>query len=295
MRVSEISMLEIYLGNLENARSRWFEFNRQVSTGKKLQRPSDGPADSGRVIRIRGEISQINQYFRNINNVRTKVGMAGEALNSMRNTINKITERGAYGLTGTISQDSRNAIVNDLKVSLEGILQVARTTVDGKYIFSGTEVLKDPLEESGGNYTYVGNSAPIKIEVGRNQEIQINVTGDESFIKIGTDLVNSVVALIAQFEAGDLVGAKASLETIQGAAKLIDTTRFRMSGGIRRADEAQKIHEDRLFQLTSEITQLEDVNMAEAITKMTQAETALRAALGAGARMQQQNLFDVLG
>lgn len=295
MRVTDSSMLNIYLENLEVSRARWFELNKQVSTGKRLQRPSDGPADSSRIIKIREEVSQINQYFRNINRSRAKLGIAGEALNTMRNTISLIAERGTFGLTGTVSPENRVAIANDIRGSLEALIQLAGTTVDGNHIFSGTEVNQFPVTESSGSYVYEGDSNPVRIEIGRGNEIQVNITGEESFINPGADLINSVANLASQFESNDLDGARASLGTIQEAAKLIDSSRFRISTGLRRADEAQQFHEDRLFHLTSEVSQLEDVNMAEAISKMTQAETALAASLGAGSRLQQQNLFDFLG
>jgi len=295
MRISEASVLEIYLKNLGNSRRRWSELNRQVSSGKKLQRPSDGPVGSARVVRIRDEMSTINQYLRNISNARTRLGTAGEALNSMRNSINMVAERAAYGLTGTISQENRIAIANDIRGALEGIVQTARMTVDGKYIFSGTAIQTDPLAEDSGTFTYQGNESPLKVEIGRNMEIQVSVVGSETFIKPGTDLVNAVSTLADQLEAGDLDGARVTLENIQNAALVIDATRFRVTEGLRRAEETQKLHNDRLFQLTSEISNLEDVNMATAISQMSQAEIALRAALGAGARIHQQNLFDYLG
>ncbi len=296
MRISENTMIQDYLRNLEDARRRWYEWNRQVSTGKRIHAPSDAPADSARLVRIQDEVSRVNQYFRNINRSRAKLGNASSALNSLRNLVIQASERTIFGLTGTTSDESRRAIADELKGVLEGIVQLASTSVDGLFLFSGSRVDQNPLRrEADGTYTYQGDEVGLDIEVSEGEKVRVNVTGTEVFSAPGAELINTLKVLIERLENSDIDGATQSLAMLQEAGKAIDRARFTISHGIQKADAAQARLESRLLDLTSEVSQLEDANMAEAISRMVQSETALSASLGAGSRMRQGNLFDYLG
>ncbi|MFB3901872.1 MAG: flagellar hook-associated protein FlgL [Acidobacteriota bacterium] len=295
MRISENSMVQDFLRNLENTRQRWLRYNQEISTGKRLHRPSDNPAESARVLRIRDEVSRANQYFRNITAARARLGATDSALNTLRNSILSIADRVAFALNGTTDEQGRRAIAGDLRGTLDALYQTASTTVDGYYIFSGSLIDTAPLVVSGGSYSYQGDDLALEIEVMDGEAVRTNVSGREVFAEPASDLLNSLAALIEQLESGDLEAARGPLQKVQDAGRVIDTARFKVGHSIKRLENAQFRLEDRLFQLTSEISGLEDANLAESISRMVQAETALRAAVGAGSRLRQPNLFDMLG
>lgn len=295
MRISENSMVQDFLKNLEAARQRWFGWSQQVSTGKKLQKPSDNPSDSARLIRLRDEFSRTNQYLRNVSRAQTKLATASSALNTLRNLTISVSEKAIFALTDTTSQDSRDAIALELRGLLQNVEQVAATSVDGQYIFSGTQIDQPPVTVVDGNYVYQGDSQSPTIEITQGESINVAVPGSEVFSDPSADLLNTLQQLIDQLEAGDLAGAQASVGGIQEAGKVIDAARFKISTGINQADNADLRLNAQLLDLTSEVSSLEDADMAEAISRMTQAETALSASLGAGAQMRQGSLFDYLG
>jgi flagellar hook-associated protein 3 FlgL len=288
-------MLQDYLSSLDISRRRWFEWSQQVSTGKKLNRPSDSPADSARLVRIREEFSRSNQYLRNISGAQARLGVASSTLNSIRNLIMGISEKTIFGLTGTTSQESRNSIALEIKGKLENLQQLANTSIDGNYIFSGSRVDTPPLTESGGVFTYQGDDHEAEIEISQGEKVPLNVTGLEVFSDPSADLMNTVSQLISNLEAGDVDSATVNLAKIQEAGKVVDSARFKISKSINQADNANSRINDRQLDLTSEVSNLEDANMAEAMSRLVQAETALSAALSVGSRMRQGNLFDTMG
>ncbi len=295
MRISENSMVQDFLKNLEGARQRWFGWSQQVSTGKKLQKPSDNPADSARLVRIRDEFSRSNQYLRNVSRAQSKLGTASSTLNTLRNLTISASEKTIFALTDTTSQDSRNAIAQELSGMLENMKQIAATTVDGLYIYSGSRIDTPPITEVGGAYVYQGDELALRIEVNQGESVQVGVPGSEVFSASSADLLNTMRELIDQLESGDIQAAQASLGAVQDAGKVIDSARFKISTSINQTDNAEARLNDHLLDLTSEVSRLEDADMAEAISRMTQSETALNASLGAGAQMQQGNLFDYIG
>lgn len=295
MRVSENSIIQDYLRNLEQARSRWVEWNRQVATGKRIHQPSDSPADAARILRVRDEMSRVNQYFRNISRARAQLGNAASALNTLRNVATQVVERAAFAVTDTTSPENRLAIAGELKGVLEGVVQVARTTVDGKFLFSGSQVDQDPVQQVGGVWQYQGNTARMQIEVVDGELVDVNVYGSEVFSDPNGDLLNSIQRLINALEANDTDAARAAMAEVNQAGKVIDLARFKISQGLNRIEAAEARLDQRMFDLTAEVAAVEDADMAEAISRMVQSETALNASLAAGGRLRQGNLFDVMG
>lgn len=295
MRVSENMVMQSFLNNLNSAQSRLFERNREVASGKKINRPSDAPSDSARLVRLRDEVSRINQYYRNINHADLILGTTEEALNNLNNMISKVHERAAYGVNGTMTQKDRDAIAAELRAIQDEMVRITATKVSGKYIFSGSAVTTEPLILNAGSYDYQSDDRALEIEVAEGKKIQVNVTGYESFSEPGTDLINTITNLIQQLESGDVDGARQSMDEIQAAEKVISKARVRVGTSRQGIDLAKTGLDQAFVQLTTAMAELEDVDLAEAISGLVQAETGLQATLSVGARIGQLNLFDILG
>ncbi len=295
MRVSENMVIQSFLRNLQSAQNRLFKSNQQVASGKRLNRPSDGPSDSSRVVRLRDDVSRINQYYRNINQADLLLGTTEDALNNLSNLVIKVYERAGYGVTGTMTQEDRNAIAAELRSIQEEMVRVTSTKVSGKYLFSGSEVGTEPLALNEGSYGYQGDEKALLVEISPGEKIQVNVTGTESFSEPGTDLINTLTTLIQRLESGDVEGAKQSVDDIGVAEEMISKARVRVGTSRQRLDGVKTRLDQEFIQLTKAVSDMEDVDMAQAISELVQAETGLRATLSVGARMNQLNLFDILG
>jgi flagellar hook-associated protein 3 FlgL len=288
-------VIQNFLKNLHSAQGRLFERNQEVASGKKLNRPSDAPSDSSRLVRLRDDVSRINQYYRNINHADLVLGTTEDALNNLTNLVTKVQERAGYGVTGTINQTDRDAIAGEIRSIQEEIVRIASIKVNGKYVFSGSEVSTEPLALIAGSYDYQGDDRALLIEISQGEKIQVNVTGDESFSEPGTDLINTLTTLIQQLESGDLDGARQTMADVQTAQETISQTRVRVGTNRQRLDGAKARLDQEFLQLTTAVSEMEDADMAEAISGLVQAETGLRATLSVGARINQLNLFDILG
>jgi flagellar hook-associated protein 3 FlgL len=246
-------------------------------------------------VRLRDDVSRINQYYRNINHADLVLGTTEDALNNLSNLVTKVQERAGYGVNGTMTQKDRDAIAAEIRSLQEEIIRVASIKVNGKYAFSGSEVLTEPLVLNAGSYDYQGDDRALMVEISPGEKIQVNVAGNESFSEPGTDLINTLTTLIQQLEAGDPDAARQSMAEIQKAQEIISLTRVRVGTNRQRLDGAKARLDQEFLQLTSAVSEMEDADMAEAISGLVQAETGLRATLSVGARMNQLNLFDILG
>ena len=90
MRVSDNSMIRNFLTNLEQVRERVARRSNEVSSGKKITRPSQDPVGTARLLRLRDSMAQINQHSRNAQRVEVKrdsfsgVSLDEEAVNMIQ-------------------------------------------------------------------------------------------------------------------------------------------------------------------------------------------------------------------
>lgn len=295
MRVSESMRFNSFLRDLQDLQDRLFRSQREVISGRKLDRPSDGPVETARVVRIRDEVSQINQYYRNIGQARIRVASAGEALNSVRNLLNRVTELGNRGLSDTLRQADRDAVATEVEEILNELVRISQAHVDGKRLFSGSQVDTDPVVLSGGSYTYQGDGVVHMVEIAKNRKIATNVPGSQIFTDASAPLLDSVQGLANALRASDTNGIRTQLQTLEQAAQLVDTARVRLMTAENQLEVTKNLLDTDLVNLTREMSALQDANIAESISRMVQNETSLRATLATGARLSQMNLFDIIG
>jgi flagellar hook-associated protein 3 FlgL len=162
-------------------------------------------------------------------------------------------------------------------------------------LFAGTNVDQPAWAQVAGVWTYQGNNATSQVEVERGRAVAITFDGG-ALLQGGdaTDVLTELTALADAIEAGDAAGIDAGSAAVERAF-----ARTQRAIGSLGADE-QGIDEAtiRLASLrhAAEVRRaaLEDANMAEAATRLSQAETAYRAALGAVSTAERQSLLDYL-
>lgn len=292
MRVADNN--QVLLANLRRIRTELFQRNREVASGKRLHSPSQDPAASARVTRIRDELSRINQYGRNVQRAQVLLGSADGAFNSLKNLTEAAIERTAFAVSAIANQDTRDIIADEIEGFRDSILRIADTNVDGKNIFSGTDTGTSPYQLVAGTYVYQGNDQPLQVEIARNRTIQTSIPGSEIFSEAGTDLINSLTQLADDIRAGDSTAAQAGIDNLNQANRLIDLARVKLSESIQLTEASTREHQRQLVALTQEISSLEDADLAESIIGLGRLEASLQAALLTGAR-QTVSLFDLIG
>lgn len=79
---------------------------------------------------------------------------------------------------------SRNAIANDLEGIKQNLIDIANTTINGQYLFSGTALDTMPIDDLG---NYNGNAESIKAVIGTNQTSNYNINGESLFLGSDND------------------------------------------------------------------------------------------------------------
>ncbi len=112
--------------------------NTQMTTQKKISRPSEDPVTAIRSLRFSTSLSQINQYYeRNIPDAESWLEVTETALLNMRNQITDYRSLCDQGANGTLTQDDRNTIRTQLKSLQQGIYAEGNADYAGRTVFTG--------------------------------------------------------------------------------------------------------------------------------------------------------------
>ena len=295
MRVSDNSMIRNFLTNLEQVRERVARRSNEVSSGKKITRPSQDPVGTARLLRLRDSMARINQHSRNAQRVEVKMGTTSGSLNSLRNLINTVAEKANQGINGIRSPQEQDAIATEIEQILENMVFIGNTSVDGERIFAGSEVLTQPFVLSGSTYIYQGDTHVHPIEIADSLSVNSNIVGSAVFTETDSDLLNTVAAVASNLRASDADAVLALLPKLTAAAEHVDAARVKVAQTLNQVEDANSRHAEERLALTKEASHLEDADIANSISQLLQDETALRASMAVGARLNQSTLFDILG
>ncbi len=162
-----------------------FEAQNQLTSLKRVNKPSDDPAAVRNILGLRTTIDQGEQYIRNIDFNTLMISSADTALNTADINLIRANELAINQLNATSTGQTREFAAEELDQIIEQVLVASNTQVKNQYIFSGTKTRTQPFTLSGSEISYHGNTESILIEVSRGATTRISVPGSETF---GTDL-----------------------------------------------------------------------------------------------------------
>lgn len=148
VRVSQRSMFNNFVTNMNSSLAELMEMNLQASSQKRINKPSDDPVGTARVFNYRSQISAIGQYQENIDTARGWLGTADETLIQVNTVLTRIKELAEQAATGTYSNENRDQIAFEVREQFEQLIQLANTEFEGKHIFSGHKT-QDPAFVQG--------------------------------------------------------------------------------------------------------------------------------------------------
>jgi flagellar hook-associated protein 3 FlgL len=262
----------------------------QVSSGRKLNLPSDNPADVQSSIGLGDTLAQLNQYVRNIGNATNTLSAMDTALSSAGNVIQRANELAIEGANGTLDAGQLQAIGAEVSQLSESLATDANAKVGDQYIFSGFRVNTPPYQVTGPGQVgpYQGDHGVSIARIGQASTMQVSLAGDAAF--------QPAIDALAQLQA-DLNSGKVQQSTIgQISTALQSIVQAQANVGARenRLNDASASQQALITSNQALLTQLEDVNMPAAITELTQRQTTYQATLAVTARMMQTSLIDYL-
>ncbi|NLY74101.1 MAG: flagellar hook-associated protein FlgL [Firmicutes bacterium] len=146
MRVSNKMIYSNFSYNFMKLEESIYKKTNQVSTGRRIQQPSDDPVGTARAMDFRSRTAEILQYIDNSEQAISWLNCTDDALMTLTNYLQRVRELVIAGTNGTLTVEAREAYANEIDVIRDGIMQVANTNIDNRFIFGGEKYLNPPYQ-----------------------------------------------------------------------------------------------------------------------------------------------------
>lgn len=303
LRVTSNMMSSQLMLNLNRNASRMNETQLQMSTGRKLNKPSDDPVGITYSLRYRGELSSNEQYQKNVDSAVSWLDFSDSTMNQAGEVLNRLKSLVVQASSETNDQSGLDSINQEVIQLKQQLVDIANSKLNGKYVFNGQQYDKMPYDfptnpdgsvDTTTAPTITTDQGAVEYLVGANVKIGINVTGNDVFGS-GNDNVFAMMDRISQaLKDGKHDDVSAELTSIESSANRLLSMRAEVGAKTNRIELMENRLGDLELNLTDLQSKTEDADYGELIVRSKIQENIYNASLSAGSKIIQPTLMDFL-
>jgi flagellar hook-associated protein 3 FlgL len=297
---------EIFLADLNRAQRRQERAQRQISSGKLIQAPSDAPDQIDTLLQLRAAAEHNTQIKANLNRAATEAQGADSALNATVKVLDRALVLAAQGVDILQTTQGRASLATEVQSLMEQMVAFSQTSVEGRFIFSGDADLNPSYEIDWTSDTGVTRLTT----AGATRRLEDPAGGSFLAARTAQDIFDhrnpdDTVAPDNAFAALNTLRLALLNDDTQAVQNSIDAIRF-SAGHVNEAiafygsletriQDATNFASTYAVQLETDIGRKQDADITAAALAVSQSAVEIQAALSARARIPRTTLFDLLG
>lgn len=295
LRITQNSMNRTQMDGLNTSLGRLQKTQEQLTTGKRISRPSDDPVGTVSALRFRSQQSQIDQFGENITDGLARLTTADNALTSTLNMVQRVRTLAVAAANGTNGPQQREAYAKEIREIRAGIIQQANAQYADQPVFGGTTPGDHAFDPTTG--TFVGNSFSVVRQVtdapGDAGQVNVAVNGVNAF---GTTLQDggALDALAKAIESGDQAGMSAGIGAVDNMQNDMLDVASTVGARVNRLKGLEELNGRSSDSIAGALSKVEDTDFQKAAMDMAIQSASYQAALAASAKIIQPSLMDFL-
>jgi flagellar hook-associated protein 3 FlgL len=183
MRVTDSMITNRVIFNMQRSITRFYNLQTDMSSGRRINKPSDDPTGALRDLSYRTELSKISQYRNNVSQALNWTSTYDSVLNDMGNFVTTVKEIAVAMSNGTYDENAREASASEVRSIFDQMIQLGNSRLEDRYIFSGFKTKEKPLTVTTNGVVYNGDQGSMEFEVESSLRMAINLNGSDSFFK----------------------------------------------------------------------------------------------------------------
>lgn len=158
MRMTNKIMQNNSLYNINNNKILQDKLSTQMSTQKKITRPSDDPVIAIRALRLRTSVSELTQFYdKNVKDAESWLKVTEEALGTVTDVLTDMSSKANKGANKDLGVEDLQIITEQLKALKDEFYSTGNVDYAGRYVFTGyrtdtTMSFTDEVEQMGTGY-----------------------------------------------------------------------------------------------------------------------------------------------
>ncbi|MCH7320646.1 flagellar hook-associated protein FlgL [Solibacillus sp. MA9] len=292
MRVTQSMLSSNMLRNLNVSYGKMSKYQEQLTSGKKVNRPSDDPVIAVKGMGYRVDLDKVEQFQRNLNEVHSWNDATDEALDQVGSALHRVQELVTNAANDTNTPEEREKINAEIKQIQLQMRDIANSKVGENYIFTGTHTNSPLFNADGTMANGTGIDKSIQVNVFDGISMDINLPGQELFKGIDEMISKVSKTLENPASTGEEIGAL--LTDIQLQTNKVLEQRAVVGARQNRAEMMENRLSLQEVNVTKQLSENEDTDYAKTITEMVTTESIHQASLSVGAKIIQQSLVDFI-
>ncbi|MCF6340379.1 MAG: flagellar biosynthesis protein FlgL [Sulfurimonas sp.] len=184
-----------------------FDVNKQIASGLKIQYAKDDVITFSDTMKLDNEIVVLEQIKKSSESAYKMSNQADVVLNEFETTINRTRTLLIQAANGTNSNVSLDSISSELRSLEDHFINLANTSINGQYLFSGSAVDVKPITADG---EYAGNDTSLNAFTGSRTKQQYNISGEDLFLGEKSHVRREITTNVSQT---NLIGQYATLQS----------------------------------------------------------------------------------
>jgi len=306
MKVSTSMFFDRASAQLGNVQGSLAKTQEQLSTGKQITKPSDEPDKASLVTRLESEIARQKSYQGNIKSVEIRLKAEETALNSTSDVMYRMKELAVQAANDTLGAADRKTISLEMTELRNQMLSLANSQdSNGNYLFAGSRVSQMPFApDAKGVLVYKGDQARMVVGVGDNRRMNQNIPGSDAFTnvvrddgkggRIGIGFFQSLGDLIDAVKGSNRVAIQRGISEIDSLQQGLSDATAQVGTDLNVVDSQNNVLDEITLRLKTTMSDIQDLDYTEAITKMNKDQLALEAAQSSFAKISKLSLFNYI-
>lgn len=280
--------------NINKQFEQLYKYNEAVSSGKRINRPSDDPIDTARVLGYRTLTSSLTQYKKNIENGSTWLRYTEAALADAEQVFVDAKVLAEQMATGSYTEEQRTMLANQAEQLYDHLVHVANSRVVDRHFFAGFKTDTTPfVRDENYNIEYNGDNGNIQLSIYQGAEVTVNITGQQAFVG-DTNVFDVLRDLRNALGQNDQAAVGEMLPKIGDAMTQIVRVRAFVGTAMREMEASKMMVEEFGAQATELLSNTEDVDIVDAVSKLKERQIAFEAALKSTALITDLSLVNYM-
>jgi flagellar hook-associated protein 3 FlgL len=275
--------------------SRMDDLQNQITTGIRINKPSDDP--SGMVIALSSQssLTRMAQYSTNITDGLGQLGQTTSSLASIGDALTQVRALVLSAVNGTPTAATLSAISAQVQGIRANVLASMNSSYAGRPVFGGDGAASQAYATDG---TYTGNSTAPTRTAAAGTSVSVGLTGPAAFGSGASGVLGAIDQIIGHLNSG----TPTDIETLRGpdltnltsADNVVQAASATTGSAYSQLQGLQTQNQSVSLALTSRLSSVQNVDMAQALTDLKTAESSYQSALYATAQTNQQSLVSFL-
>lgn len=278
----------------------------QLSSFKEISKSSDNPLLASKIMDLNNSVAQNSMYSTTISDALSWSQVQDSALSSVSNSLSRIRTLVQSSATATSGTDEVAANKDEIQQSISELVDTLNTNFDGRYIFGGENTTTVPFEvqkNSAGDITglkYNGTSQNLSREISNGVSVDLLANGNTLMNETGTstqpqNLGTYFNSLITALNSNDKTALSGNLlQGIDNYSENFVTVRSQVGALENRLTAAQSRNTTEKTNLTEELSNKQDVDVAQKYMEYQNQMTAYQATLAMGTKIMQTSVLNYM-